>query len=318
MDRRSFISGLAALGCAGTIGKAEASPLVKMAGKMAPEPPKAKFDDNLVVLISDVHCDPEGYEPQRIKSMVDDILKMKPLPRNVIALGDLAYLTGKVSEYTLLRTLIEPIEKAGITLTLGMGNHDRREEFDSIFPEHKAKSVFGMHRYVYIVETPHADFIVLDSLQQGDDKTTWIGGGALDAPQREWLEKTLASYTKPVFVCAHHGVGELKIGSLLVDTPACCGFIHGHDHRWRKDWLIRNYREHRTVNMLCLPSVSCWGDIGYTTVRITPEKLVAQITEKEFYFPFPAESPDKEPKAWKIKAEETNGDTCSFSLQMYK
>ena len=98
MDRRSFLSSLALLGLQGCLLDLEGAERLaapKKGLRLAP----ASFDDNRVCIISDLHTNPEGYQPARLERTVADILKLDPLPRNVIALGDLAYLTGKPAEY---------------------------------------------------------------------------------------------------------------------------------------------------------------------------------------------------------------------------
>ena len=272
-----------------------------------------KFDDNLVVFISDLHTKPDSFQPEKLRKVISDILAMDPLPRNVIALGDLAYLTGQASEYAFLKPLLEPIEDAGITLTLAMGNHDRRKEFGEAFPSHAAKSIFK-DRYVYIVNTPYADFIILDSLQEGENRNGWITEGELNDEQRNWLEQTLDAYTKPVFVCAHHGLNETLVGDMIASSPTCRGYIYGHYHRWRKDWIESWSREIHIVRTLGLPSTGHWGDIGYVCVQIDPEKAVATLHEDEFFFPVPAENPDDAPASWKVFPEELDGNTCTFML----
>ena len=160
MKRREFLGGLAAIGCQGLALKAgaalpsSAKNILGMGTDMADEVNrKARFDENAVVIISDTHVNPGGYQPGKFQRVVDDILKMRPLPQNVIALGDMAYLTGKISEYELLREHIRPLEDAGITLTMGMGNHDRRENFAKVFPSYAAKS--KMKQFMtFVVETP--------------------------------------------------------------------------------------------------------------------------------------------------------------------
>lgn len=314
MDRRHFIGGLIAAGSLAAIESAEASPLVKLASK-AKKVSRKKFDEELVVLISDLHSNPEGYQPGKLKIVIEQILSMKPLPANVIALGDLAYLTGQESEYAALKEVLSPIEAAGIKLTLAMGNHDRRENFGKVFPDHAARTLVE-GRYVSIVETPNADIIVLDSLQQGEDTTKWITPGAIDDAQREWLEKTLAGYKKPVFVSSHHPMAEVKLNSILLDSPTCCGYIHGHDHRWRLDWFKRNYREERMIRTLCMPSTGHWGDIGFVAFQLGKDKAQATLHENEFFFPFPAEDPSKAPEQWKMISDEQDGNTCTFSYKV--
>ena len=314
MDRRSFLGGLAAIGCFGAFGITGVAPVTAAAAGKSKKRVKGKFDDNLVVFISDLHTNPDGYQPGKLRKVVDDILALKPLPRNVIALGDLAYLTGQPREYAALKPVLAPLEEAGITLTLAMGNHDRRKEFGEAFPEQAAKAVMK-DRYVYIIKTPNADFIVMDSLQEGEDNTKWITPGALNDAQKEWLEKTLASYGKPVFVCSHHPINELGIKEILSKSPTCCGYIYGHAHRWRKDWTEVWGSGNRVVRTLCMPSTGHWGDIGFVTMQIDDQKAVATLHESDFYFPAPPENPADAPAQWAEFPKEYDGDICTFTLK---
>lgn len=314
MKRREFLGGIIAAGCLGAIETAEASPLVKAAAK-AGKKKCGKFDEDLVVFISDLHCNPDGYQAGKLAKVVEEIVSMRPLPRNVIALGDIAYLTGRMEEYQRLKLILDPIEAAGITLTLGMGNHDRRDNFKAVFPEQAAKSLMK-DRLVYVVETPKADIIVLDSLQQGADTKTWITEGAICDEERAWLVETLAKYKdKPVFVSSHHPIKETAIQKELLSCECCRGYIYGHDHRWRRDWFKRSYSDTRIVPTLCMPSTGHWGDIGYVTFHIGDDKAVAKLHELEFFFPKPAEDPARRPVQWDMMAEDKKGAQTTFSFK---
>jgi len=311
MDRRVFVKDLTALGILGVAGALE-SPLAL--GRKASDPIRGKkdgFDENLVVFISDLHCNPDGYHPGIIRGIVSEILAMRPLPRNVINLGDNAYLTGKVEDYECMKSLLQPLWDAGIKVTSAMGNHDRREEFSSVFPEEAAKSLVE-GRLVFKVETPRADFIILDSLQQSEDSSTWITPGMIDPAQAEWLKTTLASYTKPVFVCAHHDFKENKIRDILIDSKACCGYINGHHHRWIKGFAWKNYKESRVVRVLELPSAAHWGDIGYATAQLGEKSMKVFLHQSDFFFPTPAPEGEAVPELWKIIVEENRGAFCEF------
>lgn len=300
MDRRKFLASMALIGAQGLIlNELPAFSAEKIgSGAVLRRRWGGRFDEDLVCIISDLHCYPEGYQPAKLVRTVDEILRLNPRPRNVIALGDLAYLTGRTEEYALLKETLSPFEGSGIRLTLAVGNHDRRENFAAYFPEQKAASLLD-DRFVYVVETPRADFIILDSLQQGEDTTTWITPGALDERQRTWLEDRLAKYTdKPVFVMAHHPIHETKIKDLLLDTPACCGYIHGHDHVWRTGWQKKNYSEYRILPTLCVPSTGHWGDIGYTLLKMGDDRATASLREYEFFFPHPVKEGESKPLQW--------------------
>lgn len=271
------------------------------------------IDNNMVVLISDLHSNPEGYQSDKLRIVISQILSLNPLPGNVIALGDLAYLTGKVPEYLALKEVLAPLEKAGITLTLAMGNHDRRDSFASVFPEQAAKSVFP-DRLVYVVRTGFADFIVMDSLQQGDDDTKWITAGALNDEQKEWLKTTLQSYGKPVFVCSHHPIDETGIASILTRGDSCCGYIYGHSHKWLKNWVKKSYHDRRIVRTLCLPSTGHWGDIGYVVLNLEKTRAVASLCQNEFYFPSPVAPGEAVPLQWNTIVEENRNEKCIFEF----
>lgn len=273
---------------------------------------KGKFDDNLVCIISDTHVNPGSYQPDKLRRMLEEILRLNPRPRNIIVLGDLAYLTGRPEEYALFKEILAPLGDSGIRLTLAMGNHDRREVFAEYFPEQKAQSRLD-DRYVYVVETPRADFIVLDSLQEGEDKTTWITPGALDERQVNWLQERLSSYTdKPVFVMAHHPIQETGIRNLLIDSPTCCGYIHGHNHVWQTSWVKKNYSEYQVLPILCVPSTGHWGDIGYTLLELGDHRATARLREFEFFFPHPVPEGEPIPEQWTQFVKEHEGASYTF------
>lgn len=313
MDRRSFLSSVAALGIGGVLSQVSAAaPLLEKAGRENRRlcGKAVKYDEDLIVIISDLHITPKGYQPEKFVRTRNDILKMRPLPLNVIALGDLAYHTGRPEDYALLKELLAPLERAGIRITLGMGNHDRREEFAAAFPEKAAASLLG-DRFVFKVETSRADLIVLDSLQQSEDPDNWIGPGALDEGQVKWLERTLASYTKPVFVCAHHPLNEVGIEKILSDSPTCTGYIYGHKHRWVTEW-IKNRSHRDLVRTMCVPSTGYYGDIGHVVLRLDEKMAEATLQQYEFFFPTPLESGETRPALWDIIETEHRGATCGF------
>ena len=317
MDRRKFLGSLALLGVQGVMLDAAGTIPLTIVDSEAPRRKKKKdgFDENLVVIISDLHVNPGSYQPGRLERTVNDILALRPRPRNVIALGDLAYLTGRPEEYALLKEILSPFEGTGIKLSLSMGNHDRRANFAEAFPELAAESLME-DRFVFVVKTPRADFILLDSLQESPDPTTWITPGALPDNEKEWLRSTLASYTdKPVFVTAHHPLDEIGIKEILLDSPACCGFIHGHNHIWRDGWIRKNYSERTLLRTLCVPSTGHWGDIGYTLLHLGEDQAEAGLVEYEFFFPKPLDEGEPKPAQWTMIEQERSGAQVSFAYR---
>lgn len=291
ISRRTFLGGLTA---------AAASPLFAMH--------ESDYDETLVALLSDTHIpgtNASEYQRHEMMKTVADVLKLRPLPKNLIIFGDFAYLVGLKDDYAMAKKLIEPLVSAGIQITIAMGNHDRRGPFLDLFPEYeKTTKVPG--RIVSIAATPHADFIMLDTCQEGPVE------GKLSDEQHVWLAETLKDYPKPVFVGSHHPLEEIGIDKMLTNSPAVAGYIHGHDHRWLKTWVKRDWSSPYRLRTLCLPSTGHWGDIGYTLLRLQPDRCVAELRQRDFFFPKPAAKPHDAPPEWSILMEENKNQTCTF------
>ena len=225
------------------------------------------LDENIVAIFSDTHTQVPitTHQPQRLIQCVKAVLNMNPRPANLLIYGDVAYLQGRVEEYQLFKRIIAPIDKAGIKWEAAMGNHDRLKNFYTVFPERREKTPPVVHRYVHVVKTPRADFILLDSYMEGQVR------GEIRPDQRAWLEDQLKAYAvtaKSVFVGCHHPIHETGLQNLLASSPNCAGFIHGHWHRWST---------HPVGNLptLCFGSTGHWGDCGYA---------LAHLSEKDALF----------------------------------
>ncbi len=312
LTRRLFIGGLSAAFAAGPR---------KLFAKEA-----ADFDDNLLVFLSDVHAGAAKTckcARKKLKEAVAEILKMRPLPRNVLMFGDLAHVCGLGVDYDASRPSFKLLEDAGITVTIGMGNHDRRSEFAARWPEAPKKSLVP-GRFVHLVETPHVGFLMLDSLQGTDDRAQDDYGpvpGALSDDQQAFLRDFLVQRTKPVILCAHHAPNEMKLcgkplALVVVTTPCIAGYIHGHNHRWMRAWLRNKDQKtpERAKRVLCLPSNGLWGDIGYATCRVSPGKVEVAPTLKDFWLSRPV-SAERRPPEWDdILAEGRASGPCTFRL----
>ena len=225
------------------------------------------LDENIVAIFSDTHTQVPitTHQPQRLIQCVKAVLNMNPRPANLLIYGDVAYLQGRVEEYQLFKRIIAPIDKAGIKWEAAMGNHDRLNNFYTVFPERKEEKPLVADRYVHVVKTPRADFILLDSYMQGQVR------GEIRPDQKAWLEdrlKTYAGTAKSVFVGCHHPIHETELQELLTSCPNCAGYIHGHWHRWSS---------HAVDNLptLCFGSTGHWGDCGYA---------LAHLSEKDALF----------------------------------
>jgi hypothetical protein len=109
------------------------------------------------------------------------------------------------------------------------------------------------------------------------------------------LAETLKAYPKPVFVGSHHPLKEIGIDKMLTFSPAAAGYIHEHDHRWLKTWVKQDWSSQRILRTLCLPSTGHWGDIGYTLLRLQPDRCIAELMQRDFFFPKPAANPQDAP-----------------------
>ncbi|MDO5581863.1 MAG: metallophosphoesterase [Planctomycetia bacterium] len=282
MLRRDFIKVLAA---------ATALPSFAM-GK------SSSADPNRIVIFSDTHVHPDGYQTDAFAARIKTLLAMDPLPAHLLLYGDFAYLFGKEEDYKTLRPFMEQVEKAGIQWDLSFGNHDRREAFFKIFPERVQEKPNVPGKYVSIVKTQYADFIMLDSLVEGKVP------GAVDDTQKKWLADTLKGYSKPVFTGSHHPLHEVGIADILNSSKWSAGYIHGHNHYWKTS-------VESNIQTLCLPSTGHWGDIGYTVLDLSEKEAVFSLKMLDFYYPKPAESPRPE---WIAEIEKKTGSTFKVSL----
>ena len=291
LNRRQFISGCIAT--ASTVCAANA----------ADTPPS--LDPNLVVLISDIHValprSEQKYRTGReyphvngkIREFVAEILAMRPLPANVIDLGDISIAFSEEKEYALARRLLKPLDDAGIKVTHTLGNHDRVAEFLTGYPEYADRVVFG-NKVVSEVSTPHADFILLDSHvecaenQRGRYET--CTGHGCGKEQLDWLKKRVASATKPTFVCSHHNAGESGAYGISVRAPSVFGYLHGHHHHWMTDYMADGYGSNaKTMIDFGLPSFGLDRDVGYGVMRIGERQAEVTCVARDYYFPLPAE-----------------------------
>ena len=148
MNRKEFLGAVALLGGASLIP----SSVMQAADGPAPaKKDKRKFDPSKTVLLSDIHISGEfneegtpvkyPYNPTCLNLRIREILDMKPLPANVIVFGDVAWDYGLEEDYAYARKLLQPLEDAGIKVTLALGNHDRRDSSRS------SRNMLKRHRY---------------------------------------------------------------------------------------------------------------------------------------------------------------------------
>jgi DNA repair exonuclease SbcCD nuclease subunit len=206
-------------------------------------------DPNHFVLIADTHIDADATKVEKNVNMTDNltrvaaaIIAMKSAPAAVLHGGDLAHSSGQAGDYAGLIQLLKPMREAGLPIHLMLGNHDNRERFWAGFglaPTDHERPVEDKH--ITIVESPKADWYLLDSLDR-----TQSTPGVLGEKQLAWLAKSLdAKATKPAIVYIHHNPedGHPEKFKGLTDTKPLMDIISprkqvkllvfGHTHDWQ-------------------------------------------------------------------------------------
>jgi len=246
LNRRRFLGGALTLGAAAVVGRCAAD--------------EAAVDASRVAFLADTHIWGERTQTHRnvvptaaFAEAIGQITALRPLPAWALLAGDCAFMEGKAGDYQAVTDEIKPLAAAGVGAAIALGNHDHRENFWNRDAAAKPKSLGVSDRNAIVLETPKANFFVLDSL----DKTN-VTPGRLDQPQLEWLAKELdARKDKPAILVAHHDpqIGLTKITGLL-DTQAFYdvivprkqvkAYVFGHTHRW-------NVRQHEGIHLINLP-----------------------------------------------------------------
>ena len=280
-----------------------------------------EIDDNLSVLISDIHIQtnpkaPYAFTALEFPKRVKEILAMRPRPRNVICFGDMTFDGGEPASYAFLREQIRPLEAAGIRVVLGMGNHDRRRNFLAAFPEAgKDQPVPG--RIVHKVDLGHCDLILLDTLSGTESSV----GGEFGAAQEDWLEREVKAAKRPVILGAHHLPEELRFRkkSLLSFMRGCdkvVGWINGHGHSWRKENLYWGAGPNEDViRSLMLPTGGAWGEIGLVTLRTHPDRAVATLKMIDMVWHDALRPGERRPKAFDAIVEDQDGERMVFPYE---
>ena len=205
---------------------------------------------NLFALLSDTHI-PNSPDvsahgtnmTSNLKQVVGELTALKTKPAGVIINGDCAYLKGLPADYKNLSQCVAPLSEAGLPLHLNMGNHDdRRPLYDALASQEPSRPLVES-KHVSLIETPHVNWFLLDSLTEVNVVT-----GELGEAQRAWLAKALdAHQDKPAIIVAHHtpqftapaegarwtGLKDTaELLDLIMDRKHVKAYIYGHSHNW--------------------------------------------------------------------------------------
>ncbi|HQI77496.1 MAG TPA: metallophosphoesterase, partial [Candidatus Latescibacteria bacterium] len=175
------------------------------------------------ILLADTHIPgdrdrAEGKPPikpvEKFAAMRTGVLALDYTPAGLLIAGDCVFLHGEHDDYVTLKEELQPLVDRNIPLHMSMGNHDNRERFWGVFPEHQKRSAGAVEgKHAYILDAPRATWFVLDSNRETD-----FTPGEFGAAQLEWLANELDQRPgKPALLMAHH-YPEGENG--LLDFPA--------------------------------------------------------------------------------------------------
>jgi 3',5'-cyclic AMP phosphodiesterase CpdA len=191
-------------------------------------------------LLSDIHIPADrkngfrGFNPwENLKNVVPEVVAAKP--QAAIVNGDLARLEGAAADYKEVRDLLQPIASA-VPVYLGLGNHDDRKNFKSVFTATNGTPARLADKHVLVIDQGALRFVILDSLLYTNKVA-----GLLGQAQRAWLAEYLATNSeKPHVLFVHHTLGD-KDGDLLDSRrlfelirphPQVKAIFYGHSHEW--------------------------------------------------------------------------------------
>ena len=165
----------------------------------------------LVGQISDLHIKLPGKLSYRVVDCaamlargIQEILRLPQRPDIIVITGDLVDF-GRVEEYEHLRRLLAPL---AMPYYLIPGNHDERGALRAAFPDHAYLRQWEPYIQYAIDEWP-VRIVAIDTVIPGE------GGGRLDPPRLEWLDRSLsAAPDQPTLVIMHHPPFPTLIGHM--------------------------------------------------------------------------------------------------------
>jgi hypothetical protein len=274
VSRRDFLQGALAAGLAAVM------PRVALAAATLPAPTPGPEH---IAFLSDVHVSGgfNGTMAGRLTTAVNQVLALPQLPKRVFVAGDCAYLTGKADDYREYARRIKPLIDAGLPLHMTLGNHDHREHFWDVLPRERPDARFAMHRQSMVVPGEHANWFLLDTLNQ-DDRDS----GELGKDQLEWLAAELdARRAKPALILLHHDPLRNGKPASLIDSERLLAIARprrhvkamffGHTHIWSA------VQDASGIHLVNLPATgyTLWmkSFLGWVDCRVYPDNAFLEI-----------------------------------------
>jgi 3',5'-cyclic-AMP phosphodiesterase len=240
----------------------------------------AEVDENLIAILNDTHVGAQhpanASIPTNLRDTVAWLLAQPKRPAAVIINGDLALRDGQRGDYEHFAKLIAPLQEAGVSLHLSMGNHDARRVFYEVLTAAKPQQAAVESRHISVVKLAQVNLFLLDSLKQ-----TMIAPGELGEQQLAWLAQTLDAHAdKPALIFVHHNPrlgGDPKhfpggledseaLWQILKKRPQVKAYIHGHIHH-------RDSFTHEDIHILNTPAVGYVADKKTSTTGWTMAQL---------------------------------------------
>jgi 3',5'-cyclic-AMP phosphodiesterase len=264
ITRRNFLAGAAgttaALLLGGRTGTAE----------------NAKIDPHCFALLSDTHVPSDPKKVQGGVNMTANFTKaiaqvtgLETAPSGAIFCGDISHVAGLKTDYRQFAPIVGKLTEAKLPVHLMLGNHDHIGNLYSVLAKTKPAKPPVVGKHVSIVQSEHANWFLLDSLDVVNSPP-----GNLGKEQLEWLGKALDAHTdKPAIVMAHHDPdltpppppnskrkprksSGLKDGAALLELLTARkhvkAFINGHRHRYVQ-------RTYKNLHVIGLPTTAYTG-----------------------------------------------------------
>ena len=195
------------------------------------------------ILLADTHIPgdrdrAEGKPPikpvEKFAAMRTGVLALDYTPAGLLIAGDCVFLHGEHDDYVTLKEELQPLVDRNIPLHMSMGNHDNRERFWGVFPEHQKRSAGAVEgKHAYILDAPRATWFVLDSNRETDFTPGEFGAASSNG--RERLDCVPASRPPgwPTTIPREKTVLDFPaFWNVIQPRKQVKAYFYGHSHVW--------------------------------------------------------------------------------------